>query len=401
MKTILSAKSVPKYVLEKRLLAHQDGILCLAVSNSSLLASGGFDGLRMWDLQNKVELRKPSQTRNAWDPITCAAWVTLKDEISDILCCGTGLGYLLLWKQNETQMIPEFEETLARWVGTGQEIMAISWCKKTDRLITATYDKRVQLWTLGAKYTLTNIFSVELPATVPHAVYFHGVDVLVFGIHTLRRKDGIILATKTIGRMIGNAAIDAAHTGFVIDNTDGICTRTYDTNPRKGFPKQVAIAEGGSMVVGRGDDGLIYVFDKASSEQVQTLQHSTSGRVQTVTTYDAGDTHYILGATSSNENSISISIWKKPKSPSRRQPKKGGGPMVLSILRSVWQTIPHLTVLAAIVIFALQMRVSREISSKVLDDDAGQGPSCKSLVSMGKQADTDLPHPAKGNITHR
>lgn len=68
----------------------------------------------MWDLQNKVELRKPSQTRNARDPITCAAWVTLKDEISDILCCGTGLGYLLLWKQNETQTIPEFEETLGQ-----------------------------------------------------------------------------------------------------------------------------------------------------------------------------------------------------------------------------------------------------------------------------------------------
>lgn len=106
--------------------------------------------------------------------------------------------------------------------------------------------------------------------------------------HTLRGKDGVIRNTFR-----GNAAIDAAHTGFVIDNTvngfslhrleDGVCTRTYDTNPRKGFPKQVAIAEGGSMVVGGGDDGLIYVFDKASSEQVQTLQHSTSGQVQTVT----------------------------------------------------------------------------------------------------------------------
>ncbi|KAI5981092.1 WD40-repeat-containing domain protein [Pisolithus marmoratus] len=376
--------------------AHQDGILCLAVSNDgSLLASGGFDGLRMWDLQNKVELRKPSQTRNARDPITCAAWLTLEDKRNNILCCGTGLGYVLFWKQNSTLATPEFEETVARRVGTGQEIMAINWCKGSDQLVTATYDKRVQLWTVGAKHTLTNIFSIELPTTVPRAIYFHGADILVFGmydgeIHTLRGKDGIVLATKTIGRMIGNAAIDAAHTSFVIDNAvngfslhrieDGVCTRTYDTNPRKGFPKQVAIAEGGSMVVGGSDDGLVYVFDKATSELVQTLRHSTNGRVQTVTvrsvimdrtttdthhqTHDTGDIHYILAATSSNENDISISVWKKLATSSKRHQKKRGGLTALTALRSVWQALPHLTALAVIAMFALQMRVSSEVYTK-------------------------------------
>ncbi|KAI6017426.1 WD40-repeat-containing domain protein [Pisolithus marmoratus] len=225
--------------------------------------------LRMWDLQNK--------------------WLTLKDKGDNILCCGTGLGYLFLWKQNSTLATPEFEETLARRVGTGQEIMAISWCKRNNQLVTTTYDKRIQLWTVGTPYTLSNIFSVELPTTVPRAVYFHGANVLVFGmydgeIHTLRGKDGVILATKTIGRMIifrGNVAIDAACSSFVIDNAvngfslhrmeDAVCTRTYDINPKKGFPKQVVIAEGGLMVVGRGNDRSIYVFDKGTSEVVQTL----------------------------------------------------------------------------------------------------------------------------------
>ncbi|KAI5999008.1 hypothetical protein EDC04DRAFT_2794607 [Pisolithus marmoratus] len=186
--------------------------------------------------------------------------------------------------------------------------MAISWCKRNNQLVTTTYDKQIQLWTVGTPYTLSNIFSVELPTTVPHAVYFHGADVLVFGmydgeIHTLCRKDGVILATKTIGRMIGNAAINAACSSFVIDNAvngfslhrmeDAVCTRTYDINPKKGFPKQVVIAEGGSMVVGRGNDGSIYMFDKGTT---------------------------------------------------------------LSILRAAWHTIPHLTALVAIVMFALQMR---------------------------------------------
>ncbi|KIK14360.1 hypothetical protein PISMIDRAFT_117209 [Pisolithus microcarpus 441] len=208
MRTIISVRSVPKYTLERHLSSHQDGILCLAVlNNGNFLASGGFDGLRMWDLQNSLELHKPCQTRNTRDPITCAVWLTLKDERSDILCCGTGLGYLLFWKQNVTSARPEFEETLVRRIGTGQEVMAISWCQRSYQLVTATYDKRVQVWVVGAKYTLTNTFSVELLTTIPRAVYFHGADVLVFGmydgeIHTLRGKDGMILATKTIGRMM-------------------------------------------------------------------------------------------------------------------------------------------------------------------------------------------------------
>ncbi|KAI6003342.1 hypothetical protein EDC04DRAFT_2611763 [Pisolithus marmoratus] len=184
----------------------------------------------MWDLQNKVQLCKPSQTQNAQDPVTCTQWLTLKDEGNNILCCGNGLGYLFLWKQNSTLATPEFKETLARWVGTGQEIMAISWCKRNNQLATATYD------------------NVELPTTVPCAVYFHGADVLVFGmydgeIHTLHGKDGVVLATKTIGRMI-----------------------TYDINPKKGFPKQVIIVEGGTMVVGGGNNGSIYMFDKGTSD---------------------------------------------------------------------------------------------------------------------------------------
>ncbi|KAI6045505.1 hypothetical protein EDC04DRAFT_2636054 [Pisolithus marmoratus] len=197
--------------------------------------------------------------------------------------------------------------------------MTISWCKRNNQLVTTTYNKQVQLWTVGTPYTLSSIFSVELPTTVPHAVYFHGADVLVFGmydgqIHTLHGKDGVILATKTIGRMIGNVAINVACSSFVIDNAvngfslnrmeDAVCTRTYDINPKKGFPKQAIIVEGGSMVVGRGNDRSIYVFDKGTSEVVQMLQHSTT----------------------------------------------------LSILRSAWHTILHLTALVAIVMFALQMR---------------------------------------------
>ena len=52
---------------------------------------------------------------------------------------------------------------------------------------------------------------------------------------------------------------------------DAVCIGTYDTNPKKTYPKQVALAEGGTMVIGGSDNGFIYMFDKATSEWVQTL----------------------------------------------------------------------------------------------------------------------------------
>ena len=112
------------------------------------------------------------------------------------------------------------------------------------------------------------------------------------------------------------------------------------------------------------------MFDKATSEQVQTLRHSSVGRVQTVTvrraisllattdahlkTHDASDVHLIVAATSSNENNITISMWKKVST--RRQGIKQG-PSALYILWVILQAVTHLVVMVVIGIFALQMMV--------------------------------------------
>ena len=50
-------------------------------------------------------------------------------------------------------------------------------------VLTGTRDRCVQVWALDSRYNLSNIFSVELPATVPRAVYSHGADILVFGMY--------------------------------------------------------------------------------------------------------------------------------------------------------------------------------------------------------------------------
>ncbi|KAL4066844.1 hypothetical protein J3A83DRAFT_4190064 [Scleroderma citrinum] len=178
---------------------------------------------------------------------------------------------------------------------------------------------------------------MELQTTVPWAMYPQGVDILVFRMFDGEMKDRVVLATKTSGRMI-----------FSLHRmVDSICIRTYNTNPKKTYPKQVTLAEGGTVVIGRSDDGFIYVFNKATSELVQMLQHSFIGQVQTVTTHDAGDAHLIIAVTSSNENNITISMWKK-------------------------QAMTHLVAMVVIVIFAWQMMVVYEEQKMVMLDEVGR-----------------------------
>ncbi|KIK18119.1 hypothetical protein PISMIDRAFT_110110 [Pisolithus microcarpus 441] len=195
-----------KYTLECHLSGHNDAILCLAVSNNrKTLTSGGCNGLRLWDLEKRVEVRQPSQTWNLQDPITCIAWLTPKDNSKELLCGGTDLGLLFIWSKCSY----EFEETSARQIGTGQEVMAIS-CDTLEIGMQGCFadeDKCVQAWALNSRYNLLSIFSVELLTTVPCAVYSYGADIIVFGmynreIHTLHGKDGMVLATKSTGRMM-------------------------------------------------------------------------------------------------------------------------------------------------------------------------------------------------------
>jgi len=72
---------------------------------------------------------------NPQDPITCVAWLTPRDDNKELLCCGTGLGYLFLLKKCGC----EFEELIVRQIGTGQEVMAISYdASETMWILTRT-----------------------------------------------------------------------------------------------------------------------------------------------------------------------------------------------------------------------------------------------------------------------
>ncbi|KAI6106799.1 hypothetical protein EDD16DRAFT_1523646 [Pisolithus croceorrhizus] len=132
--------------------------------------------------------------------------------------------------------------------------------------------------------------------------------------HTLHSKDGMVLAMKSTGRLMGGVAVDPTCTFFIIDNaTNGFSLHCMDD--------AVALAEEATVVVSGGEDGWVHVFDRTTGQVSQTLQHSKSGRVQMVTTHNTRSIHLILAATSSNEIETWISVWRKeartPPTPER------------------------------------------------------------------------------------
>src|SRR6266702_302207 len=76
------------------------------VSNSSTVKkssgtnwSPGDQGMRMWDLHRLEEIPSLARRHSFCDPVSVAMWVTCKDDARETLCFGTGLGYLVFWRQ--------------------------------------------------------------------------------------------------------------------------------------------------------------------------------------------------------------------------------------------------------------------------------------------------------------
>ncbi|KAG2335430.1 WD40 repeat-like protein, partial [Suillus weaverae] len=205
-----------EYRLEGRLVGHKNAINCLAVShNGNTLASGvpGSDGMRIWDLKRRVQLPTPRQTpaiQNPADPVTCACWITRQEATRETLCYGTGLGFICIWQQ-QGQGLEDFNAKVSRRIGTGKEIMCLTYDHTGDdtRIASGTRDKRVQVWTYDFKGPLVPVFSIELSTTIPRSVNFNRTasrNLLVFGmydgeIHTLRGSDGVVIATNKAGPM--------------------------------------------------------------------------------------------------------------------------------------------------------------------------------------------------------
>ncbi|KAL4064028.1 hypothetical protein J3A83DRAFT_4191426 [Scleroderma citrinum] len=297
----------------------------------------GKQRLRIWNIEKKKPLAKLAQLQNPGDLVTSVTWVTHEGDVLEGLCCGTGLGYLTIWRQHPNGYY-DFKEVVSKKISAGTEVTAVN-----ADISDGTRDQQVQV-------------CIELPTTVPWALFFQeGGDVIVFRmydgkVHTLCAKDGI-LGSKGTGMMIGAANVDPSHKFFVINNAtisfslhqmgDATCIKTYDTKPQKTYPKQVTFAERGRVIVGRSDNCIMYIFDKTTRDLLQLLQHSKSGQVQTVTTYDTANHYLVAAASSSNDHDNTITIWKKSIKPSP-------GNRTWAMIRTALQMAMQLLVIAIV-----------------------------------------------------
>jgi WD40 repeat protein len=92
---------VSRYKFAGRMTGHTNAIHALAMSRKGrYLASGGSDGVKLWDMKTYDQLMCPKQGHIVRGPISCMLWISRRNEASETLCYGTGLGYLVFWCQN-------------------------------------------------------------------------------------------------------------------------------------------------------------------------------------------------------------------------------------------------------------------------------------------------------------
>ena len=96
-----------------RLLAtlhgHSGGVVDRSISpNGKLLASGGTDGIKIWDVKTTKEIAVPQQPFHERGQVSCVCWITRKDETFDTLCYGNALGFLVFLQHRPTEVSREF-----------------------------------------------------------------------------------------------------------------------------------------------------------------------------------------------------------------------------------------------------------------------------------------------------
>lgn len=137
-------------------------------------------------MKTEIGIDTPGQDPVHRGPVSCVIWVTRPDELREILCYGTGLGYFMVWVQNHRS--GNFLEKTTQRLGTGQEVTCIA--KNTSgegdvRIVVGMRDRLVLLFSLDSRAQLVNTSAVQLDNTVPKSLGFadNDEDILVFGLY--------------------------------------------------------------------------------------------------------------------------------------------------------------------------------------------------------------------------
>ena len=54
----------------------------------------------MWNVANRGLIQVPDHSLVQRGAVRCVLWITRRQDSFDLLCFGTGLGYLVIWEMN-------------------------------------------------------------------------------------------------------------------------------------------------------------------------------------------------------------------------------------------------------------------------------------------------------------
>ncbi|KAI6031055.1 WD40-repeat-containing domain protein [Pisolithus microcarpus] len=270
----------------------EGSIHALALStDGQILAAGGTQGVRLWNLKSRKEFPRVVTYLDSRGAVSCAVWVKMKFAISEMLCYGTGMGYLVFLRSNPTDM--HYQEICARRLGSGFEITCIAWdavsADSSCQIAIGTRDNIVQVLVLSAAYQLQSVFAGRLDNTVPkHVAFAEAGSIYVFGLY-----DGLCSSGSTaVNFKKGIFVVDNAADGFTMYRLEsGQPVRTFTTNLASiPIPKQVAFGEESKVVIGGSDTGCVYVFNRRMGALIETLRHTNTTLVQTIASVSGSTT---------------------------------------------------------------------------------------------------------------
>ncbi|KII87890.1 hypothetical protein PLICRDRAFT_176650 [Plicaturopsis crispa FD-325 SS-3] len=317
------SSSTPRFELLSRLRGHTGAVIALSASECGILASGGHDGVKLWNLRTYTSIPALSGEEELHEPVSSLIWLRFNDPRRHVLLYGTAFGAVVAWRVGR-KIVQLFAKRLVR----GHEIIAFSATPGSKRLALAASNGTLQVWTIDESMHMECVFSVKVDM-IPKSISFDqgGQRVRAFGllnglVLTICSQSGDIVQIQTIPkRPIGHVAVDNDRDRFIVDNaSDGFDMFTlsdaqfirkfYTGKATVRFPKQVVFSADGRLVIGGSDRGSVHVFRVEDGEDIAVLRHSQRDMVQTVTSYvDGAGQNLFIAASSTAGSPGDITVW--------------------------------------------------------------------------------------------
>ena len=59
----------------------------------------------MWNTANRGQIQVPEHSLVQRGAVRCVLWITHRQDAFDLLCFGTGLGYLVIWEMSVSGVV--------------------------------------------------------------------------------------------------------------------------------------------------------------------------------------------------------------------------------------------------------------------------------------------------------